>query len=568
MSRQRISPARRRGAVAVLLAVVLLVAGCASLPRSGPVTASDPDLPAPQPVGFLARGPQPGASPEEIVEGFLAASAAGYSDDFVVARTFLTGAAADTWQPLAQVRVYDEEPELTRGDDGGVHLSVGAAASVDGAGRYTEASEDATIDADFTLARNAQGEWRIAGLDDGVLLSAANFSSIYTESALYFLTPDRQALVPETRWFPQENLATSLVSALLEGPSPWLEPGVATAVPVGTRMVVESVTVTDGVARVDLSADSLSADGRERALLYAQVQTTLGAVAEIQDVEITAAGAPFEVSQTAPDLSSYPYTSGATLAVSEGTLVDVSGGEATPRPGSDLLSGMDLHDPAVGYEGQTATTAVLDGNDRLISAPPNGDQPIMLAEGTNLVAPSVDRFGWVWTTPTQNEGSLLAVLANGDLVDVAASWLEGGQVRAVRVSRDGARMAVAWVENNGDLVLDLASVVRTPNGVPQHLGEPVRVGENLSDVTDLAWTEENTLAALGTSSLSPEPAVHLVHLGGPTEVIPAVEGVASLTAGRGERSLVLATAGGQLYERNGPAWRLVHSGATDPALPG
>src|SRR5690606_8194402 len=109
------------------------------------------------------------------------------------------------------------------------------------------------------------------------------------------------------------------------------------------------------------------------------------------------------------------------------------------------------------------------------------------------------------------------------------------------------RMAVAWVENNGDLVLDLASVVRTPNGVPQHLGEPVRVGENLSDVTDLAWTEENTLAALGTSSLSPEPAVHLVHLGGPTEVIPAVEGVASLTAGRGERSLVLATAGGQLY---------------------
>src|SRR5690606_34028932 len=167
MSRQRISPARRRGAVAVLLAVVLLVAGCASLPRSGRVTASDPDLPAPQPVGFLARGPQPGASPEEIVDGFLAASAAGYSDDFVVARTFLTGAAADTWQPLAQVRVYDEEPELTRSDDGGVHLSVGAAASVDGAGRYTEASEDATIDADFTLARNARGEWRIAGLDDG-----------------------------------------------------------------------------------------------------------------------------------------------------------------------------------------------------------------------------------------------------------------------------------------------------------------------------------------------------------------------------------------------------------------
>jgi len=553
-----------RGLVA-LVVLALALAGCAALPRSGPVTASDPDLPAPQGIGFFASGPRPGASPEEIVDGFLTASWAGYSDEFLVAREFLAGPAVETWQPLEQVRIYSDTPapQFSRANDGGVRLSVTGEASLDSAGRYTEAAPGTTIDADFTLARNGDGEWRIIELDDGVLLPAANFQSVYTQSALYFLTRDRGALVPEVRWFPQQNLATSLVRALLDGPSSWLAPGVVSMVPVGTRMTVESVQVSEGTAHVDLSADSLAAE--DRSLFYAQMDRTLDQVPDVQDVEITAAHAPYELEEPVPDLSAYPYISSQLAVVSDGALADVVGGEVVPRPGGQL-AGLALHDPALGYEPTTPTTVVLDGPDRLVTAPAEG-QPFVLTEGTNLVAPSMDREGWAWTTPARTDGRLRAVRANGDVVEVDAPWLQNGTVRALRVSREGARVVVLW-ESAGTAVLDVAAVVRDPDGMPRSLAEPVRFGSRLTDAVDVAWVEESTVAVLGTTAAEPVPSVHLLPLGGPTDRLPVVEGAVSLTAGRGDRSIVVATADGRLYERNGAGWRVRLSGVSDPALPG
>ncbi|MFC7406375.1 LpqB family beta-propeller domain-containing protein [Georgenia alba] len=563
------TPPPRRAVLAALLAVLMLLTGCTSLPRTGPVTASDPDLPAPQGIGLFATGPQPGATPEEIVDGFLTASSAGIDDDFFVARQFLAGPALDTWQPLAQVHVYADAPAplIERADDGGVRVSMSAEASLDAAGRYTEAAETSTVEADFTLARNQDGEWRIVELADGILITAANFNSLYSQSGLYFLSPDQQALVPEARWFPSENLATSLVSALLEGPSPWLQPGVTTAVPVGTRLVVESVQLTDGIASVDLSADALAAEGRQRAMLYAQIEATLAAVPGVQDVEIRAAGAPFELNQPLPELTSYPYTSAPLTAVRDDALVEVVQG-ARPRAGSELLAGIDPRDPALGYETPVQTAVVLDGTDRLVTVPATGDQSILLTEGPALVPPSVDRLGWVWTTPEASDGTLTAVRSNGEAVSVDAPWLADGTVRAVRVSRDGARIAVVW-ESEGSVMLDVAAIVRQGDMMPVRLGEPLSVGETMTGATDIAWVEESMLAVLGTSPDAPEPTVHLLPIGGPTTTLEPVPGAVKLTAGRGDRSLVLTTQDGRLYERNGAAWRpTAFSRLADPALPG
>jgi len=561
--------ARLPRAVLALLVLALALAGCAALPRSGPVTASEPDLPAPQGIGFFASGPQTGASPEEIVDGFLTASWAGYSDGFVVAREFLAGPAVATWQPLEQVRIYSDAPapQYSRAGDGGVRLSVTAEASLDSAGRYSEAATGTTIEADFTLARDGQGEWRIIELDDGVLLPAANFQSVYNQTSVYFLTPDLSALVPEVRWFPQENLATSLVRALLEGPSSWLGPGVRTTVPVGTRMTVESVQVAEGVARVDLSADLLAADADERSLLYAQMERTLQHDPDVHDVEITAAGAPFELEEPVPDLPVYPYVPNPMAVISDGTLADVVGGEVVPRPGSEQLAQLSPHDPAVGYETTAPTTVLLDGPDRLVAAPAGDAQPFVLVEGTDLVAPSVDRHGWAWTTPARADGHLRSVRPGGEPVDVEAPWLQNGTVRAVRLSREAARVVVVW-EVAGTPVLDVAAVVRDVDGTPRALAEPVRFGERLTDAVDVAWIDESTVAVLGTTEAEPVPSVHLLPLGGPAWRLPVVDGAVSLTAGRGDRSIVVATEDGRLYERNGAGWRAWLGPVSDPALPG
>ncbi|UNX55815.1 LpqB family beta-propeller domain-containing protein [Georgenia sp. TF02-10] len=569
MSR-RGSAVRRRGrALAVLALACALLAGCVSLPRSGPVTASEPDLPAQQGIGLYAQGPQEGANPREIVEGFLTASAAGYSDEFLVAREFMAGPAVETWQPLEQVRIYSDTdtPEFTRTADGAVRLTVAGQASIDSAGHYTESVPETTVEADFTLARNPEGEWRIIELDDGVLLSAAFFDSLYAPSPLYFLTPDLTAVVPDLRWFPRQNQATALVRSLLEGPSAWLAPGVVTLVPAGTRMVVESVLVQDGVARVDLSADALAADPSQRALLLAQVELTLRGVPGVQEVELTAAGAPYEVPESEPELPAYPYTAAPLVGVADGVLVDVVGGEAVPRPGSDRMAGADPRHPAVGYATAAPPTVYLDGPDRLTTAPTAEEPGVVLAQGQALVPPSVDRRDWVWTGPTRATGTLLAVHVGGEAADVDASWLNGATVRALRVSREGARAVVVW-EQAGAVQVDVAVVVRSRDGTPTALVEPVRLGERLTDATDVAWVDEQTVAVLGTSGNDTSPAVHLLPVGGPTRRLPSVDGATSLTAGRGDRSVVLGTESGRLYERNGASWRPVEAGVRYPALPG
>ncbi|MDR1185906.1 MAG: hypothetical protein LBK95_00365, partial [Bifidobacteriaceae bacterium] len=75
--------------------------GCATLPQSGPVKEGRPgegrgDLVV---QGFAAP-PVRDANLDQIVQGFLQAMLSGNSDDFKVARSFLTTDAAAVWNPL------------------------------------------------------------------------------------------------------------------------------------------------------------------------------------------------------------------------------------------------------------------------------------------------------------------------------------------------------------------------------------------------------------------------------------------------------------------------------------
>ncbi len=95
--------------LALLLAVL---AGCARIPTAGPVGKSSEgsagNLSAPV---FLPAAPQPGASPETIIDYFYRAGS-GYEDDYAVAREYLTQASSVAWKPDQRALVYRE---ATRG---------------------------------------------------------------------------------------------------------------------------------------------------------------------------------------------------------------------------------------------------------------------------------------------------------------------------------------------------------------------------------------------------------------------------------------------------------------------
>lgn len=558
--------AGRRTAVAVALLLVAALSGCVSIPTSGGIVSVPGDLPEPG-IGIpLPAGPEPDAPPEEIVAGFLRAGEAGvYSDTFEKALEFLTPVAGLTWRPRGGTVVYSGDLQVQGAAHDTVVVEVPEVATVDDAGRYTESASQATArQMNFTLQQDASDQWRIAELEDGVLMSLPSFQDSHRQVRIYFATADQKGLLPELRWFPAQNLVVSTATALFEGPSPWLRDGVTTGIPAGTRLSPAGVTVSAGILTLELSSGvDRSAD---RELMQAQLEATFGRFTDpvVTAVVVTAGGLPWTPNGVpALDRDVSPETgpfviSGDQLAVVEGR------DSVVPVDGAASLAGLAANSPAVSLDGETRV--VLDGSARLYQLPTDGPEPLLLIEGTSLLAPSIDRHGWVWTGERTSSGKLLSVRPGEGPVEVAADWLQGRELRSIRVSRDGTRVAIVSVGPDMRADLQVASVVRDPQtGQPQRLSEErLTVGASLDDVTEVAWVDEITLAALGSSGVG-DVTAYRIPLGGPTRALPFQEGVTGLAAAK-ERLYILAD--GVLLQQAGTGWTEVAVDVRDPVFPG
>ncbi|MBK5248772.1 MAG: hypothetical protein JJE50_04965, partial [Actinomycetales bacterium] len=199
------------------------------------------------------------------------------------------------------------------------------------------------------------------------------------------------------------------------------------------------------------------------------------------------------------------------------------------------------------------------------TVPTATDTSSVVAQGVGLVPPSYDRYGWVWTANAANSGALIAGAVDHEQVAVAAQVLAHTQVKAVRVSRDGTRVAVIFVAE-GVVEVQVAAIGRDADGVPVQLGAPLAIAETLLTASALAWVDEQTIAVLGVSGTA--NTVHLVTVGGPSIALPSVADATSIASGRGDRELYVATTEGALYARSGNGWRRVAEGVADPAFPG
>lgn len=569
-NKQRRLPCR---AVRVLMAASLVagVTSCSALPRSGEVHTAQPRLPAPQTADFYAGAPREGATPEQIVEGFLNAQSAGYAETgFDVARSYLLPSVAEKWNPEALVRVYAEgtTPRTSIGTDGGVVITADLTGSVDERGVYSDAAANETAELSFALARDSSGEWRIAALDDGVLLSSYVFTTIFSSQPLYFLTQDRQALVADLRWFPREDIATRVVQEILAGPAEWLADVAVSAVPPQTKLAVEKVELADGVATVDLSTEIDVLEEPDRSLSGMQLEQTLYAVATVREVIITSNEERILSDPAVPLPSSYPTSaSSLPLGLRDGKIVRVSENKAPTIV--DLGNGASFTGLAQAYDGSVAV--VLEESKRLRAIDLGTGATRVLLEGQVLTAPSIDRAKWVWSAETgeiPTPGLRVASLSGGGS-GIQAEWLEGRRVDAIAVSREGARVAIASTGDTGSR-LDVASVQRDGEGTPIKLGAPVQVGAELSDVQALAWVEDVMVAALARSTPeAAQPVVNLVQIGGSVRELPLVDRAVSVTALSGARTLMVGTATGDVWVRNGAGWRVeAPGGITSPAYPG
>ncbi|GAA1861962.1 LpqB family beta-propeller domain-containing protein [Myceligenerans crystallogenes] len=569
------APVRRRRTAAVIAALLGLagVAGCASVPSSGPVmyrvaNADDDDA-----VGLVPPGPVDDADPESLVSAFLLASGSGAAapNQFETAKLYLTGDAAGQWAPTGDVVVYEGSPTVTQSVEGPgrvrVSILVDAVARVDAHGAYAEASQASPYTTSFELVQGDDEQWRIDELDDGVIVREGQFADQFRATPLYFPSADQRSWVPDQRWFPRSSWRTNAVDEVLDGPSEWLLGAVGEGpAPEGTELAVPTVTADgDGAYQVSLGPEIAGLTEARLALLYAQLAATLSDGGVEPEIALYSEdGLLTEPPQS--QQPSLPATLGSPVALAEdGELYSVSDGELTDFQRTVHLQ--DLTPTAIALGPGASPVVVLDGDERIVrvaDVPSESGQQELL-RGDELVAPSVDPHGFVWSSAdpgrdiaADEAGELLVAHESGTTLELGAPWLEGRGVVGVRVAPDGTRVAIV-TEAAGGTRVHVAAVVRDENHVPQELTKGIEVAASVSGVVVAQWSGQTSLLLLaedgdGTTSMHQTGVGGLPDDSGSTAAVQELYDVDAVTAGVADSGALALTSAGELYEEHPTGW--------------
>lgn len=570
---------------ALLLSAALVLTGCAAVPTGGPVLsgqAAEPQDPLEEPyIRIIPASPAPGWAPEQIVRGFLAASAS-FEQGHEVARRYLAPEARRSWGPNRQVTVYDDGDDFTLAysftsrDSAEVTFDAPELAIIDSQGQYVAAEEDERVDITFRL-RKVDGQWRITGLPDGLLLTRRDVSRAYRVLNLYYLEPERNTLVPDPVFVPiqaRTNLPTALVRALLRGPTDWLRPAVGSAFPADTRLLGE-VRVSAGTVTVNLGGRARSAPAKELARMSAQLVWTLKQLPDMQQLRLQIEGEPVDTpgssgegatssrndwQRYSPDgasggMNAYFVRDGALWVVAD---------EVRPAPGTAGTGQVPLNEPAVSLDGRRVAALGPFGHVFVGDLHPDGAVRQVL-EGRTFTALSWDRYGNLWAAEELDEGARIWVLReDGEEVEVRAPELEGDVVRALRVARDGVR--VAAVSGRGATSqLALGRVVRTGGKLRAESFLPLAT--DLELVTDVAWRDADRLVVMGRGNRG-AILPYLVDVDGtgvhPTGSVGDMESIAAAP----QVDMLAGIKGGEIW-RSGDelSWQVLDEG-TDPVYPG
>jgi hypothetical protein len=501
----------RRRLVALLGAAALLLAGCTEVPsHSAPETIQP--IPLNTPIGSPNPPPQ-GASARDIVEGFLSVSAAEAGAESS-AREYLTSAARSGWQD-SNVTVVDS---LSVGNfiPGRNKITVTGRqiGSVDEQGVYqASVGSDAFV---FRIAK-VHGQYRIAGLPDGLLLTAAQFADIYTPHTLEFFDIAGAHLVPDVRYTPltdRDELADWLVNELAGGPRPDLK-GVVTSGTFPSSATRGQLSVQLGdVTKIEVvGALQLDATGRDQ--LAAQLSRTLiGVVPDNGNglLSITDGGKPItipKVHSTQFVATQFENTIGPPSPPQEvyylrgGRVVDENGRDLTGAgvDGTRYLSSVALAEsPDNPNSLAVAGTQVIAGTARLYV----GTQQLGL-DPTDVhgTATALSRPAWapgrseVWIGADR---TLYRLTVNGvtalphrvDLQLQGAANANDLPVEAVRISPDGSRIALV-LGDPGRLYVGL--IIRTAGQV--RLQDLTLISPQGFAITDVAWNGPTKLLATG-----------------------------------------------------------------------
>ncbi|MGN6326486.1 GerMN domain-containing protein [Pseudolysinimonas sp.] len=511
-------------AIGLALAAMVALAGCVTIPTGGAVGTQRISEQQGPDNGTIraANPPRDGASPGEIVAGFVRAGGSPQGA-YATAKLYLT--SGSKWKPGAGTVVSDSTVApyadgIISDSEVDYSLDLSVSAQIDATGVYA-AQKPTERALHFHLVKE-KGQWRIAEAPDGTVLRSRDLGVVVKPYLLYFFDPQYEFLVPDRRWFTDQGAAVSgrIVGALLAGPSPYLaSPVSVSAFPAGAQLG-QPVAIEAGTVTVDLNTAVLDAGGTQQARMLEQLTWSLRAL-DVTRVTMTANS--IEVPTTEPatadgDPGAYYEAIG-----SDGkSFGSVSGDALAPLA---LGSAIEAPQPTAVSLGRDRTTAAVRGAGGVSLVTTSARSVVDPRDG--LLAPSLDPLGWVWST-TSDPDSLVAVRA--DAKQRALPLPVTGSVVAIAMSRDGTRLLAAFDTDSGAR-LTVFGVQRDKDGVPVGFGTPLEVPVPAGNpIVDAAWVDGSTVATLAGAAGAKDDVVEYPLGGQPVDHGQVTDG-RSLAAG-------------------------------------
>lgn len=361
----------------------------------------------------------------------------------------------------------------------------------DGSVRMHSAPRD--YDESFALERESlQDIWKIGSLPTQVMLDYNQFSSDYGRAPLYFQAGMTELLVPDLRWIYNdldgESNRRQRLDWLVQGPSDFVAFSARNAIPEGTTA---KSSIEDGAVRIDLSrGETVDADTVNA--IAAQIAWTLGLDGEFVlaiDGEVLVSGSlrDWRNWNAIPD-SLRDQENGYFIA--DETVWELTGEmQVTSVSAEHAWVGFSvegLRQVAVGPAGKIAAIVQNGGGDVLqVGASGTSMRDVGGGLSGDLSDPQ-----WLGsrTVVVIDDGVPTTIDSSSGSVQTLAV---GTEVTAMAIAADGRRLAfiedeVAWV---APISVDADGNIQA--------GEPRRIGLDIANVTDLAWSSENYLWVAG-----------------------------------------------------------------------
>jgi hypothetical protein len=546
---------------APVVALLALLTGCSTVPSSSPtIQITQVAEPTDVAVGVEPLSPEAGATPEEVVRGFIDASASVIRNH-PVARQYLSAEAATSWSDSGGVTVISQDYAPVQSQAGTVTLTGTLVGTVDERGVFTVGT-GSVFTRSFSLSQDS-GEWRITDPADGLLLLEPDFARTYDQVNTYFLDPTGTRVVPDPRYLVSgEAQPNALVERLLAGPSPSLAAGVTN--PLSGAQLRSTVSVSGSTARVDLTwpdeVDDRTLSAAAGQLAWSLEQPTLGlqSVVVLRDGQgLGLPGVPEQ--QSTDDWAALNPDAAPAGAVGHyldaGVLRLATDGSAAPGPAGlgsyGLASAAVSVDAATNQLGLTAgvsTTVSPSGAPATLYAGQYGGDLLPVLTGDSFTEPTTaGARAEVWTVRSGSE--VVRLPAGGSAQTVGATTLPGiGRVTAFQLSPDGVRAAVVVQGATGGQ-LYVGTVVRDADAVS--IRDLRAVAPTVRQVGDVAWRNAGLLMVLAADPSTGRIVPYTVGVDGWQLQETTTSGLP------GEPDALAAAPGRQpLVSANGTMWQL------------